>query len=177
MPIVGPSVDRRCMDHLVQVYNDRRIRSLICFCCAQVKTDTGKLRSPIQEVSGRWLYDLNPTTLSRNFCFKHFEQLYRKPGTPLAPRGSNTNPSDCQGPDFSDWTLSPHPETLEHLKLDSNNQKRTRQSQRSCTDKRLGEFLESKFYVALRMYGVLRDALIESSSAFIVDCPYVQTAR
>ena len=67
IPIVGPSVDRRSIDRLVQVYKDHNIRSLICFCCAQVNTDTGQHRSPIEERSGEWLYNLSASTLMEFF--------------------------------------------------------------------------------------------------------------
>ena len=55
IPVVGPSVDRRANEHLVQVYNNKTIRSLICFCCAQVKPDTGRIRSAIEFYSAKWL--------------------------------------------------------------------------------------------------------------------------
>ena len=40
VPCVGPSVDRRVFENTSHVYNDDRIRSLICFACAQVHVDT-----------------------------------------------------------------------------------------------------------------------------------------
>ena len=55
IPIVGPSADRRATEHLVQRFNDQRIKSLVCFCCAQVKPDAGGCRSAIECVTGRWL--------------------------------------------------------------------------------------------------------------------------
>ena len=38
MPDVGVSVDRRTFAHLSDVYNDKKIESLVCFVCAQVHT-------------------------------------------------------------------------------------------------------------------------------------------
>ena len=177
MPIVGPSVDRRCMDHLVQVYNDRRTRSLICFCCAQVKTDTGTHRSPIEERSGRWLYNLSPSTLMRNFSFANFQHYYCKPGTPLAQRGSGTNPSDCLGPDFSDWVIQPHPDTLQHINIDRTDKTNKRATEGAVSDRRMNEFLASPILCCPRMYGARVHALIESISALIVEPPYVQAAE
>lgn len=59
-PIAGPSVDRRVFQYTSYVYNDHRIRSLICFSCAQIKLDTGRIRSDIQFCSGTWLFALPP---------------------------------------------------------------------------------------------------------------------
>ena len=59
-PIAGPSVDRRVFQYTSYVYNDHRIRSLICFSCAQIKLDTGRIRSDIEFCSGTWLFALPP---------------------------------------------------------------------------------------------------------------------
>ena len=32
-PLVGPSVDRRTIELLLQSYNDDSVRSLVCFVC------------------------------------------------------------------------------------------------------------------------------------------------
>ena len=40
IPIVGPSIDRRTFAHLREVYNSHSIRALICFVCAQRRTQT-----------------------------------------------------------------------------------------------------------------------------------------
>ena len=37
IPVAGPSIDRRAFQYTSYVYSDARIRSLICFCCAQIK--------------------------------------------------------------------------------------------------------------------------------------------
>ena len=55
-PIAGFSVERRVFEYTAHVYNDERIRSLICFACAQIKVDTGRIRSAIDFRSGRWLF-------------------------------------------------------------------------------------------------------------------------
>ena len=39
IPTVGPSIDRRTMEHVTEAYSSERIRSLICFVCAQIRTD------------------------------------------------------------------------------------------------------------------------------------------
>ena len=59
-PIAGPSVDRRVFQYTSYVYNDHRIRSLICLSCAQIKLDTGRIRSDIEFRSGTWLFALPP---------------------------------------------------------------------------------------------------------------------
>ena len=104
VPVVGASVDRRTQDHLAQVYNDVKIRSLICFCCAQVKPDTGRCRSQIGFRNGRWLFGVSTSCLRRNFLMSEYEKEYRKSGTPLAIIGNNRS-HDTPSPDFSDWTI------------------------------------------------------------------------
>ena len=99
VPSIGTSIDRRTMEHLVQVYNDRRIKSLICFCCAQIHVDTGRLRSRIKFLSLRWFLGLPLKSISKNFSMSKFNDRYRKSGTPLAFRGPDASP------DFSDWSL------------------------------------------------------------------------
>ena len=100
VPIVGPSIDRRVMEHIVQVYNDTCVRSLICFCCAQIKPDTGGCRSKISIFTGSWLLALPPQILQKNFAHDEFQKRYCQSGTPLARRGKAEN-----APDFADWVL------------------------------------------------------------------------
>ena len=47
-PIVGFSTERRTMEHVAHIYNDKRIHSYVCFACAQIKVDTGGCRSDIE---------------------------------------------------------------------------------------------------------------------------------
>ena len=50
MPAVGPSIDRRQFGHLQQFASSARVHSLICFICAQIKTDTtGSIRNECPE--------------------------------------------------------------------------------------------------------------------------------
>ena len=48
VPKVGPSVDRRSLGLLVQDYNSRNIRSLVCFVCAQTHSATPGHHSAIE---------------------------------------------------------------------------------------------------------------------------------
>ena len=114
IPIVGASVERRVFEYTTHVYNDERIRSLICFACAQVKVDTGGIRSDIGFRSGRWLFSLPKGSLQKNFSMAEFTRRYRKPGSPLAPRGSGV--ADVPTADFSDWTLQLHPDYMTLLR-------------------------------------------------------------
>ena len=101
-------------EYTTHVFNDSCVRSLICLTCAQVKVDTGRIRSEIQFVSGRWLFELPPGSLHKNFSMQVFRQRYCQSGTPLAHRGSGS--SDVVSADFSDWTLTLHPNCLDILR-------------------------------------------------------------
>ena len=57
-PTVGPAVDRRAFAYTASTYNDEHIHAYICFICARVKVDTGKIRSNIEMKSGRWLFSM-----------------------------------------------------------------------------------------------------------------------
>ena len=81
-PIAGFSVERRVFEYIAHVYNDERIRSLICFACAQIKVDTGRIRSAIEFRSGRWLFCLPRGSLIKNFAMGEFTKRYRAPGLP-----------------------------------------------------------------------------------------------
>ena len=113
IPLVGPSTERRAFEYTARVYNDDTIRSLICFACAQIKVDTGRLRSAIDFRSGIWLFTLPPGSLTKNFSMAEFSRRYRRPGTPLAASGRS--PSDAGAPDFTDWEIRLRPNTLELL--------------------------------------------------------------
>ena len=113
IPVAGVSVDRRVFEYTYHVYNDECIRSLICFSCAQIKVDTGHLRSEIGFRSGRWLFSLPPGSLVKNFSMEQFTQRYRQSGSPLALRGSGS--VDLCSPDFSDWQLQLHPQYMDLL--------------------------------------------------------------
>lgn len=108
-PAVGLTVDRRCMDYTLQVYNDECVRSLICFACARICLDTGSFWSDIGYVSGEWLFGLPAKALKHNFSMELFQQRYCQSGTPLAPLGPG-----MRRPDFGEWTLEIDPEVFEH---------------------------------------------------------------
>ena len=113
IPVTGPSVDRRTCERTVHVYNDERVRALVCFACARVKVDTGRIRSAIAFRTGKWLFSLPPGSLVKNFSMAEFTRRYRKSGTPLADPGSRTG--DVVGPDFTDWQLKLHVQYMQLL--------------------------------------------------------------
>ena len=55
VPAVGYSVDRRTQELTTDVYNDKNIKALMCFICAQVKPATSGARSLISMRSATWL--------------------------------------------------------------------------------------------------------------------------
>ena len=113
IPVTGASVERRSCEHTAHVYNDDTIRALICFACARVKVDTGRIRSKIKFCSGRWLFSLPSGSLTKNFSMREFSRRYRRSGTPLADRGQGA--ADLVGPDFTDWERKMHGEYLRLL--------------------------------------------------------------
>ena len=105
IPVVGPSVDRRATDHLVQRFNDQRIKGLVCFCCAQVKPDTGGCRSAIEFKTGRWLCSAPATALWNTFALEEFQRRYCQPGSALSPLRTGDNTNDIRGTDFTQWQV------------------------------------------------------------------------
>ena len=106
IPVAGVSIERRVCEATAHVYNDACVRALICFACARVKVDTGRIRSEIKFMSGKWLFSLPPGSLVKNFSMAEFSRRYCKSGTPLAEKRSR--PGSYDGPDFSDWKLNLH---------------------------------------------------------------------
>ena len=78
IPVAGPSVERRVFEYMAHVYNDDRVRALICFACARVKVDTGRTNSAIGYRTGRWLFSLPSGSLLKNFSMVEFTQRYRE---------------------------------------------------------------------------------------------------
>ena len=75
-PIVGVPVDRRSFEYTLRVYNDDRIRSLMCCACACICLDTGGARSRIEFVKGSWLLQLPNGSLKNNFSYAVFRRLF-----------------------------------------------------------------------------------------------------
>ena len=111
--MTGPSVDRRTFERTAHAYNDERVRALVCFACARVKVDTGRIRSAIAFRTGKWLFSLPPGSLVKNFSMAEFTRRYRKSEAPLADPGSRTG--DVVGPDFTDWQLKLHVQYMQLL--------------------------------------------------------------
>ena len=108
IPIVGASTERRVFEYTAHVFNDHRIKSLMCFACAQIKVDTGSIRSDIEFRNGRWLFSLPKGSFKKNFSSTVFADRYRQSGTPLAPAGQGR--ANAASPDFTDWELLVHPD-------------------------------------------------------------------
>ena len=115
IPIAGPSVDRRVFQYISQIYNDTRVRALMCLCCPLTKVDTGRCRSHIKFYSVGWLLQAGPDAIIKNLSMARYSSRFRKSGTPLAHRESATNPMGIEGPDFSDWQLRFAPEAIEEF--------------------------------------------------------------
>jgi len=113
VPRIGVSVERRVFDTLTHVYQDDCIRALICFACAQIKVDTGGLRSKIKFMSGSYLFSLPKGSLKKNFCLETFTERYCNSASPLARKA--TRDDDQGNPDFSNWYVSLHPKYLQML--------------------------------------------------------------
>ena len=113
VPVTGPSVDRRTCERTAHVYNDECVRALICFACARVKVDTGRMNSAIRFITGKWLFSLPPGSLVKNFSMAEFTRRYRTPGSPLAERSCGGG--DVVSADFTDWQLSLHEKYIQLL--------------------------------------------------------------
>ena len=103
-PSVGSSVDRRAFAYTSSMYNDERIHAYICFVCAAIKVDTGRIRSKIKMMSGKWLFSVPSGALTKNLSFNNFKDKYAGHGSPLHVRGSGRH-NDVSSPDFSDWVV------------------------------------------------------------------------
>ena len=109
IPVAGPLIDRRLFQRLAHVYNNHRVRSLICMVCAQIKLDTGGSNSEIEYMPGTWFFTLSPKALLKNCSMRRFQERYCQSGTPLAVYG-NSSEQDIQNVSFKEWTLTIHPE-------------------------------------------------------------------
>ena len=100
-PTVGVSVDRRAFEYTNLVYNDARVRSLMCFTCACIRLDTGAVRSEIRYRPASFLLSNMPLHRLKDFFgFADFSRRYMQAGTPLYPRDKSLPSAD-----FSDWKL------------------------------------------------------------------------
>ena len=83
-PMYGASLDRRLFEYVQQIYSDIAISALICFCCARIRMDWGRLNSDIQYMTGAWLFKLPRGSFEKNFSKRDFENRYQKVGSPLS---------------------------------------------------------------------------------------------
>ena len=65
-PVVGKTIDRRCFAYTSATHNDDRTHAYLCVVCGGTHVDTGRIRSPIEMVSGQWLLSLPPDSLRKN---------------------------------------------------------------------------------------------------------------
>jgi len=93
-PQVSLAVDRRSFEYTCAVFNDARIKALVCFACARIQLDTGGVRSRISMYSGDWLLNLPEGSLKKSFPMDLFSKRYRKSGSPLAFFGNNHRNAD-----------------------------------------------------------------------------------
>ena len=99
-PQVSLAVDRRSFEYTCAVFNDARIKALVCFACARIQLDTGGVRSRISMYSGDWLLNLPEGSLKNNFSMDLFSERYRQSGSPSAFSGNNHRNAD-----FTDWQV------------------------------------------------------------------------
>jgi len=109
IPSVGPSVDRRTIELVLQNYNDDSVRSLVCFACGQIKTETPGKNADIERRSEGWLASLGSKTLEANLGWdKWFEQ--HGSTQPLVRYGPGQHEDNPRG----EWCcrLDLHPERI-----------------------------------------------------------------
>ena len=96
LPIIGSSLDRRTFEHLREVYRSERIRSLVCFICAQIRTDTCHVNSdirmrPVRCITGKLICTrpmrieggISEKSFRLNFCRRTFIQRFAPHDGPL----------------------------------------------------------------------------------------------
>ena len=91
IPAHGTSVDRRTMNLVADMYNDERIRTLVCLCCLQCYVSWNgldeityaealmKSKSPISMISGKYFIDYLIGAHEGNraqFSFSLYKQRY-----------------------------------------------------------------------------------------------------
>ena len=96
-PAVGVSVDRRAFEYTNRVYNDTRVRSLICFTGARICLDTGGVRSAIRFRSTSSYLSMPLESLHETCSCAAFGRNYMKSGSPLF---QGVEPLPCA--DFTD---------------------------------------------------------------------------
>ena len=125
-PTVVFSIERRVFEYVRHIYNDSRIRALICFACARIKVDTGRLRSDICFVKGEWFFRLPKGSFTKNFSMNKFMERYGQAGSPLAPKRGSTQSNNIRTAEYSDWQLSVHESVSEPNELVELRDSRTR---------------------------------------------------
>ena len=63
IPAVGPCVDRGAFEATLVVYNDEKIQTLTCMCCARICLQTAGPRSSIKHKTGIWFLELRAGAL------------------------------------------------------------------------------------------------------------------
>ena len=101
--VIGPFADRRAFAYTASRHNDKRTHAYMCFVCSAIKVDTGRIRSDIEMMRGKWLFSMPYGALRKNLSLHDFKtKTNAAPGSPLHARSSG-HPNDISSPDFSDW--------------------------------------------------------------------------
>ena len=116
-PQVGPSIDRTAIVKASSTYNDDCVHAYMCFTCASIKVDTGRIRSDIERVTGAWLLGLKNNAAAKNLSMHRFKEIYARDKTPLHVRGGKDK-ADIDPPDFSDWRLELCDDVLSKMPMD-----------------------------------------------------------
>ena len=96
IPRVGPSVDRRTIEHVRETYNSVSIHSRVCLICAQVRTDTHGPNSDIEmrriecitgafreRLDGEIHGGISPDSFRLNLCRESFIERFSNRKSPL----------------------------------------------------------------------------------------------
>ena len=76
MPLIGPSVDRRTFQHVTELYNDAKVKCLVCLVCACKKTMMCETNREIEYVAGKWLEEVSEEAMLSNLHFSQFRSRY-----------------------------------------------------------------------------------------------------
>ena len=76
VPSIGASIDRRTFQHLSTVYNEDKVKSLICFVCGQIKTVTHDRNTEIRWQKTEFLRTISEESFMSNLSFERFREDY-----------------------------------------------------------------------------------------------------
>jgi hypothetical protein len=76
VPSIGASIDRRTFEHVHEDYNSKTVRSLVCYVCATINTQTSSANSAIRLEDGSVLQCLSKESFEGNLCFDTFRERH-----------------------------------------------------------------------------------------------------